>query len=50
MMLLDGRLVVLGVTSFTEKAACNGINPDGHSSVPHFLDWIEEETGISVPA
>lgn len=49
MMELEGRLVLLGVTSFTARRTCDGAQPDGHSSVAHFLDWMEE-TGIEVPS
>ncbi|MPC25441.1 Collagenase [Portunus trituberculatus] len=49
MVEVEGRLALLGVTSFTATASCNGTKPDGHISVPHFLDWIEQETGIKLP-
>ncbi|XP_050708926.1 vitamin K-dependent protein C-like, partial [Eriocheir sinensis] len=50
MMELEGRLVAMGITSFTATSTCDGTLPDGHSSVPYFLDWIEEETGIKLPS
>lgn len=50
MMELEGRLVALGVTSFTARRTCDGQEPDAHSFVPYFLDWIEEETGIKLPS
>ncbi|KAK8396118.1 hypothetical protein O3P69_005315 [Scylla paramamosain] len=49
MVEVEGRLALLGVTSFTATASCNGTEPDGHTSVPHFLDWIQQETGIKLP-
>lgn len=50
MMEVEGRLVAIGVTSFTATTSCDGTKPDGHSFIPHFLDWIEQETGIKLPA
>lgn len=50
MMELEDRLVALGVTSFTATSTCDGLLPDAHSSVPHFLDWIEQQTGIKLPS
>ncbi|XP_042881601.1 proclotting enzyme-like [Penaeus japonicus] len=39
------RFVLMGVVSFVATKNCDGEYPDGHTSVTHFLDWIQETTG-----
>ncbi|XP_064086388.1 mucin-5AC-like isoform X2 [Macrobrachium nipponense] len=39
-----GRFTLTGVVSFVATQDCKGQYPDGHISVVHFLDWIQEIT------
>ncbi|XP_066979910.1 serine proteinase stubble-like [Macrobrachium rosenbergii] len=39
-----GRFTLTGVVSFVATQDCKGQYPDGHISVVHFLDWIQEMT------
>ncbi|KAF2361508.1 Serine proteases trypsin domain, partial [Trinorchestia longiramus] len=48
MIAKDGRFYLRGVISFVATKDCNLDFPDGHTSVTHFLPWIQDVTGISV--
>ncbi|XP_063599633.1 serine protease easter-like [Penaeus indicus] len=42
------RFFLTGVISFVATKNCDGEYPDGHTSVSHFLDWIQETTGQTI--
>ncbi|ROT66798.1 Chymotrypsin-like protease [Penaeus vannamei] len=42
------RFFLTGVISFVATKNCDGEYPDGHTSVSHFLDWIQETTGHTI--
>jgi len=44
----DGRLVTIGLCSFGPSAGCESGLPEGFTRTASYIDWIEENTGLTL--
>jgi hypothetical protein len=45
--LIDGRITLIGVISFSIGIFCDGQAPEGYFRVSHQLEWIHKNTDVS---
>ena len=43
-----GVFVQIGVVSFGPEKGCGRAHPTGYSRISHYLDFIEEHTGVEM--
>jgi hypothetical protein len=45
--LIDGRITLIGIVSFTIGDLCTGTRPEGLFRVSHEIEWIRKNTDVS---
>jgi secreted trypsin-like serine protease len=44
----DGQMTLVGVSSFISSAGCEANAPHGYCRVSCYLDWLEQNAGVTI--